>query len=141
MFGQAEVAARGQRQSTRNSPVGLTVAAFLRKFPAVRWTARAAAGPTYHLWQHERLGWWARSDTLRGTDPALRWHPIVAPLVLPLLDGDWLTLTLVEWPLDQRRLASHPFFHVAGPIDRLRANMVDGWPGDPPVAHFLAEAA
>jgi hypothetical protein len=139
MLSPAQIAAQHRRR-TRYSPAGLTVATFLRKFPPVRWTLRAETGAIYHLWQHERLGWWARSEILRGADDLVRWRPIVSPLVLPLLDEEWLTLTFVEWPQDERLIATHPFLHVAGPIARLRAHVLDGWPGDPPVAHFLVEA-
>lgn len=131
------LAPRRTRPIFEYSPEGTPVEVVLRRFPVTRWTAWAATGAIYHLWTHEKLGWWVRSDALIGPMGMPTWRPIVAPLVLPVADGEPLTLTFSDWPPRPADHATHPFWHEAGPIVRLVANVQKGWPGDPPIGTLL----
>ena len=64
------LAPRRTRPIFEYSPEGAPVEVVLRRFPVTRWTAWAATGGIYHLWTHETLGWWVRSDALTGP---MRW--------------------------------------------------------------------
>ena len=113
--------------------------AFIRALPITRWVAKTARGEAFHLWQHEKLGWWVWSDALVKPGEPQRWRPIVAPLVMAVSEGEALTLTFTDWPTTG--LAEHDWWFEVGPVVRLGCNPRKGWPGDPPVAALMGAAA
>lgn len=119
----------------------------LRRHPIIRWTAWAANGLVYRLWQHEKLGWWVRTDRAYGNLGIANWRPVVTPMLLAIADGEPLTLTFCDWPTSPHGLAhltdlwEHEFWYDAGPIKKLVGNVRVGWPEDPPVAQLMVREA
>lgn len=122
-----------QQQQQQREPLGM----LLRRFPVARWTVWAESGLVYRLWQHEKLGWWARSDPSIHAGGIPSWRPVVTPILLAVADGEPLTFTFCDWPPPPTDLATHQFWYDAGPIKRVAGNLRSGWPEDPPVAMLL----